>query len=214
VSIEEPRLLGDSTIRTDSEILRKILKTIIPTASEVYSPSDDSILMLDAISNIPLEGKEVLDIGTGSGILALFCALHGAKVIATDVDKSALTSAHKAARSLGVDLKVALSNLFSNVSERFDLVLFNPPYVPSSTIEDKTIDGGKKGVQLTVKFLDTVAEHLKIGGSALLLVSSRNDPGALMTEHPELDFSVVAKRALFFEELQVLRLSLRNKLTR
>jgi release factor glutamine methyltransferase len=205
--------LGESTIRTDSAILRKILKTIIPTASEVYSPSDDTILMLDAISNIPLDGKEVLDIGTGSGILALFCALHGANVTATDVDENALVSAQKAARSLGVDLKVALSNLFSSVSERFDLVLFNPPYVPSSTIEDKTIDGGKNGAQLTVKFLDTLAEHLKMAGSAFLLVSSMNDPRALMTAHPELDFSVVTKRALFFEELQVLRLSLRDKVT-
>jgi release factor glutamine methyltransferase len=169
--------------------------------------------MLDAISNIPLDGKEVLDIGTGSGILALYCALHGANVTATDVDENALVSAQKAARTLGVDLKVALSNLFSSVSERFDLVLFNPPYVPSSTIEDKTIDGGKNGAQLTVKFLDTLAEHLKMAGSAFLLVSSMNDPRALMTAHPELDFSVVTKRALFFEELQVLRLSLRDKVT-
>jgi release factor glutamine methyltransferase len=170
--------------------------------------------MIDAISNIALEGKQVLDVGTGSGIVALFCAFHGANVTATDVDESALLSAQNAARILGLDLKVALSDLFSNVSERFDLVLFNPPYVPSSSIEDNTINGGKKGAELIEKFLNTLAEHFEMDGSALLLVSSMNDPLALIAEHAEFDFSVVAKRALFFEELQVLRLSLRCNVTR
>lgn len=195
-------------------MLGKILRAIVPTANEVYSPSDDSLLMLDAISNIPLEGKEVLDVGTGSGILGLYCALHGANVTVTDVDESALILAQNAARSLGVDLNVAPSDLFSNVSGRFDLILLNPPYVPSSAIEDKTIDGGKRGAELIRKFLDTLAEHLKMGGSALLLVSSMNDPSALIAEHADFDFSVVARSALFFEELQVLSLSLRDNVAR
>jgi release factor glutamine methyltransferase len=195
-------------------MLRRILRATAQAASEVYSPSDDSLLMLDAISNAPLQGKEVLDIGTGSGILGLFCALHGAYVTVTDVDERALVSAQNAARSLGVDLKVTHSDLFSNVNARFDLVLFNPPYVPSSSIEDRTVDGGKRGTELIGKFLDSLAEHLVIGGSALLLVSTMNDPSALIAEHPEFCFSVVAKRALFFEELQVLRLSFRDNVVR
>jgi release factor glutamine methyltransferase len=200
--------VSEFTVQTDNEVLRRILRATAPAASEVYSPSDDSLLMLDAVSNTPLQGKEVLDVGTGSGILGLFCAMHGAHVTVTDVDERALVSAQNAARSLGVDLRVTLSDLFSKVSARFDLVLFNPPYVPSSSIEDRTVDGGKRGTELIGKFLDALPEHLIAGGSALLLVSTMNDSSALIAEHSEFCFSVVAKRALFFEELQVLRLSL------
>jgi release factor glutamine methyltransferase len=206
--------LGELTVRTNDEIVRKIMRAIIPTAIEVYSPSDDSVLMLDAMSNFPLEGKEVLDVGTGSGILGLSCALHGANVTITDIDERALLSVQNAARSLGVDLNVTRSDLFSNVSGRFDLVLFNPPYVPSSTIEDKTIDGGERGSELIGKFLDTLPGHLNMDGSALLLVNNMNDAPALIAEHPDFDFSVIAKRALFFEELQVLHLRFRNSATR
>jgi len=209
-SIQEPRLLGQPAVRIDDKILRKILRAIVPTAGGIYSPSEDSFLMLDAISNIPVEKKEVLDVGTGSGILGLFCALRGAKVTATDVDETALVHVQKAAWTLGVSLNAVLSDLFSNVGGRFDLVLFNPPYLPSTALEDRTVDGGKRGVGLMRRFLETLPRHLKAGGSALLLLSSLNDPSLLIADHPDLDFSVTARRALFFEELQVLRLRFRD----
>jgi release factor glutamine methyltransferase len=165
--------------------------------------------MLDAISNIPLEKKEVLDVGTGSGILGLFCALRGASMTATDVDETALAHVQKAARTLGVSLKTVLSDLFSNVDGRFDLVLFNPPYLPSAALEDRTVDGGKRGVGIMKRFLETLPKHLKAEGSALLLLSSLNDPSSLIAEHPDFDFSVTARRSLFFEEVQVLHLRFR-----
>ena len=210
VSIREPRLLGQPAIRIDDKILRKILQAIVPTAGGIYSPSEDSFLMLNAISNIPVEKKEVLDVGTGSGILGLFCALRGANVTATDVDETALVHVQKAARTLGVSLNTVLSDLFSNVSGRFDLVMFNPPYIPSAALEDRTVDGGKRGVGLMRRFLATLPTHLKAGGSALLLLSSLNDPSSLIAEHPDFDFSVAARHALFFEELQVLHLRFRD----
>jgi release factor glutamine methyltransferase len=206
--------LSQPTPRIDDNVLKKILHAIIPTSKGIYSPSEDSFLMLDAISNISVERKEVLDVGTGSGILGLFCALRGASVTVTDIDETALLFAQKAAQALGVRLNVVLSDIFSDVSGRFDLVLFNPPYLPSANLEDRTVDGGKRGAELTRRFIETLSGYLKPDGSALLLLSSLNDPPSLIAQHPEFNFSVLAKRALFLEELQVLNLRLRQNVVR
>lgn len=202
--------MSDPSARVDDRILRKVLRAILPLPAGIYSPGEDTFLMLDALSNIPVEKKEVLDVGTGSGILGLFVALHGATVTTIDTNEQALTRAREAAQTLGVSLKAVVSDLFSSVSGRFDLVLFNPPYLPSSSLEDRAVDGGKEGALLTRRFLKKLQEHLKSDGSALLLLSSQNNPGSLIAEHPEFDFSIVAKRPLFFEVLQVLRVKPRR----
>jgi release factor glutamine methyltransferase len=160
--------------------------------------------MLDAIAKLPVEGMQVLDVGTGSGILGLFCSARGAHVTVTDVDDSALQQAQKAAQVLGLSVQPVLSDLFSKVQGQFDLVLFNPPYLPSSGVEDRTVDGGKSGTTLSGRFLDELPRHLNRDGTALLLLSTLNDPTSLLGAYPEFQSSVMVKRSLFFEELQVL----------
>lgn len=188
----------------------KIIRAIGPTPTSVYYPSDDSYLMLDALARFPLQGKKVLDIGTGSGVLALFCASHGAQVTATDIDVSSLRQAQDAAEVLGLKLETTLSNMFSEVHEQFNLVLFNPPYLPSSTIHDRTVDGGSGGTMLSERFLEELPSHLKRDGTALLLASSLNETACWPERYREFQFSVVARRSLFFEELQVLGIRFRE----
>jgi release factor glutamine methyltransferase len=195
--------------RVDDGVARKVLRAILPVPEGIYSPSDDSFLMLDVLSALTVQKKEVLDVGTGSGILGLCCAMRGAKVTITDQDEEALRHAHKAAQTLGVNLTALVSDLFSNISGQFDLVIFNPPYLPSTSREDSTVDGGNAGAMLSRKFLEDLGNHLKSDGHALLLVSSLNDPSSLIAEHSEYAFSVLGKRHLFFEELEVLSLKFR-----
>ena len=198
----------------ESEILKRVLQAIGNPPGEVYAPSDDSFLMVGAIPTGNLAGKNVLDLGTGSGVLGLYCALQGALVTLSDIDGIALQHAREAAKSLGVDLDTAKSDLFSNVCETFDLVLFNPPYLPSVTVKDRAIDGGLMGADVIRRFLLELPNHLKKDGTALMLVSSMNDIPSLVQEYSEFEFSSVAKRPLFFEELQVLRVRFRDSLAR
>ena len=170
--------------------------------------------MLEAISAISVEKQKVLDLGTGSGILGLYCALRGADVTVTDIDETALHCANDSAQRLEVTIKTVKSDLFSEISEQFDIVLFNPPYLPSKTLEDRTVDGGKSGVTITERFLDALQAHLNKDGIALLLLSSQNEPTAIMARHPAFEASVMAKRPLFFEELQVLGLRFRENAAR
>jgi release factor glutamine methyltransferase len=200
------------TIQNSNEILRKILAAMGSIPPQVYAPGDDTFLMVDAIATLSVEGKNVLDLGTGSGMLGLYCALRWADVTAADIDELAIRHTADAARLLGVELKLVVSDLFSNTPSQFDLVLFNPPYLPSEGTHDGTVDGGSGGRDLVIRFLEELPGHLRKGGIALLLVSSLNSPNTVRNRYDNFEFSTIAKRALFFEELEVLRVRLRNDL--
>ena len=147
----------------------------------VYEPSEDSFLME---KNLPenLSRKKVLEIGCGSGILSIACASRGAEVTAVDINENALDATERLAVLKGVQDKVKLveSDLFDKINEKFDLILFNPPYVPSSEIDKKLKGnrawaGGKKGKKVIEKFLKEFEDHLKKKSVCLLLVSSLNE---------------------------------------
>ncbi len=182
----------------------QILHAINDLPGRTYAPNDDSFLIIDVLSNLLLHDKKVLDIGTGSGILGLFCAQNGAHVTVTDVDDTILENVSAAASELGLEIKTIKSNMFLKIDGQYDIVLFNPPYLPSTRIEDSTIDGGVHGRRFIDQFFEGLATHLKHDGLALLLVSSLNDPHSIVQKHPEYSITVAARRSLFFEELQAL----------
>ena len=190
--------------------IQGILEAIGKPPAEVYAPSDDTFLMIDALSTLSLRDKEVLDLGTGSAVLGLICAQMGAHVTIVDIEDSALRNAEAAARKLNLTIKATKSDIFSNVTGGFDVVLFNPPYLPSDEIRDRAVDGGIGGREVMDRFLKELPLHLNKDGFALLLVSSINEPHVIIDSHPELSFTVVATRKLFFEELQVLLCKVRN----
>lgn len=197
----------------DDVALKRILATTNSGPSAVYAPSDDSFLMIDAIAPLQLNGRKVLDIGTGSGILGLYCAMRGAQVTASDVDELALEQVARNAEALGLQINLRLSDLFSDIPERFNLILFNPPYLPSAEINDRSVDGGHDGTMRVHRFLEELPSHFDRRAEALLLLSSINHPASVQFRHRNLKFSTVARKSLFFEELQVLRVRLRHDLT-
>ena len=186
----------------------RILRAIGTPSRTVYPPSDDSFLMLQVLLNIEFNDLTVCDIGTGSGILGLFCAIQGAEVTVTDINEIALRETLVAAKKLKVSISSVLSDVFSGVNGKFDYVLFNPPYLPSEEISDSAVDGGQYGLSLTRKFLNGLPSRLRKNGHGLLLLSSLNNPTKVVSEYPEFSFGLLATRTVFFEELQVLGLRL------
>jgi release factor glutamine methyltransferase len=166
--------------------------------------------MLEAISDFPFEGRETLDVGTGSGILGLYAATQGAILTVSDIDATAICRVENVAQLLRVTIRTIVSDLFSKIKGQFDVIMFNPPYLPSMAIEDATIDGGRKGRVLAEKFLRLLPLHLKKDGTAFLLLSNLNDPASMIRDHPKFSIIVAKRRTSFFEELQVLQLTFRN----
>jgi ribosomal protein L11 methyltransferase len=80
---------------------------------------------LRALDDLPLEGRRVLDLGTGTGILAIAAARRGAHVLAVDVDPLAIDAAHANAKRNGVSLEVRLGDIEVVGDARFDVVVAN-----------------------------------------------------------------------------------------
>ncbi|MEA2053861.1 MAG: HemK2/MTQ2 family protein methyltransferase [Candidatus Thermoplasmatota archaeon] len=166
----------------------------------VYPPSEDSYFLIQCIN----VGKErVLDMGTGTGIIALHAAKEGAVVTAVDKNEKAVKNAKENADNNGIKLTVRQSDLFSNVKESFDVIIFNPPHLPSDKTEEAW-EGGKDGVEITEKFLGGASYHLNSGGKIYIILSTLGNIKKLIGEFkPYYQFEELGKLSLFFEKLVV-----------
>jgi release factor glutamine methyltransferase len=154
---------------------------------EVYEPSEDTFLMLDTV-NVKQKDK-VLEIGTGCGVIALFCAQKGADVICSDINPHAVELTKKNydvnREMIKGSFKVRKGDLFTVVEkdEKFDVIIFNPPYLPTTQDElvggsgwfDVATNGGVDGLSITKRFIDNVKKFLCEKGRAYIVFTSLSD---------------------------------------
>ena len=167
----------------------------------VYKSSDDSYLLLKHVEEL-VRGS-VLDMGTGSGIQAVAAALKPdvEYVLAVDINPEAVEAAKEIAAHAGVisKMRFLVSDLFTNVKERFDWIIFNPPYLPSEgDVEDPTWAGGESGGETIERFLGEATSHLVLGGSILMIVSSET---GLNSGDYGYVWNILEEKTLFFETL-------------
>lgn len=177
---------------------------------DVYQPAEDTYLLLRAALAEARPGTLALEIGCGSGFISQELGAKVARLLATDVNPHAV----RAAKARGIE--VIRADLFRGIKGKFDLILFNPPYLPTQSEErtgqwiDYALDGGESGRQTVDRFIEDLAGHLRPGGRALLLISSLTG----LTEVQEtaaaarLTAEVVAGEQCFFERLHVLCLKI------
>ncbi|ODS41975.1 MAG: protoporphyrinogen oxidase [Candidatus Altiarchaeales archaeon IMC4] len=180
----------------------------LKTHRDVYEPAEDSYLLAENIDAKP--GETVLDVGTGSGIQAIVAAKTAKSVLAVDINPKAVKLATSNAELNGVkNVEFRVSDLFENAGGRFDLIIFNPPYVPSyeTDLLGKAWAGGKDGREVIDRFLCEAGEHLTDEGRFLLLVSSLNKIDELGHEFKKhgFGFEAVAEKKLFFERPYVVK---------
>ena len=174
----------------DSHLFQKFLKkTLIPQAKRPNSNYPSSTA-----------SPKLLDMGTGSGILAKTAAkiLGNENVTAADINPKAIAITKKSG------IKSIKSNLFSNIKQKFDIIIFNAPYLPLDPREPKdsqtATTGGKRGDEISIKFLRQAKKHLNKNGKIYLLISSLTPMGQIK----KFKHKIVARKKIFMEELLIL----------
>jgi release factor glutamine methyltransferase len=171
----------------------------------VFKPIVDTWMLAEELRRHPrLAGAEVLDLCTGSGALAVAAAVHGARrVTAVDVSHRAVLTARLNARLNGARVRTLRGDLLAPVAgERFDLIMSNPPYVPSGggalprRGRERAWEGGPAGRALLDRICDDAPRHLRPGGSLLLVQSSISGEQATLERlrAAGLEARVIARR--------------------
>lgn len=177
---------------------------------EIYQPAEDSYFLSEVLTNYLSDKSKqikILDMGSGSGIQAQTCRKLGFKNILTaDINKEAVNQLKKQG------FKSIYTDLFSKIDKnKFDLIIFNPPYLPEHKYDkEKDTTGGKKGYETILNFLNQAKFHLNNKGSILLLFSSLSHPKIILEKTENLSYKckILSQKRIFFEELFVCELYL------
>ncbi|MFO8077179.1 MAG: HemK2/MTQ2 family protein methyltransferase [Thermoplasmatota archaeon] len=187
----------------------------------VYDPAEDTFLLLDALDVDSLDS--VFEMGTGTGIISLACALKAKKVVCSDINPNAVELVKKNILvnndRLESMIDVRLGSLFNVLreDEEFDLIIFNPPYLPTTEDEyvddhgwfDKAVSGGKTGLDVTILFLEGLSDYLSNEGRAFIIVSS-NSPKEIyqrILKNYDLISKTVATQSFSEETIEVRRIT-------
>jgi len=174
----------------------------------IYQPAEDSYLLQEVlkkkIKKLLKENQElsVLEIGPGSGIqLETLKELGVKRILAVDINPESV----KHCTELGFNC--IKSNLFENIKEKFNVILFNPPYLPRNPEEDEesqiATTGGKKGSEVVNKFLKQAKDFLKKDGKIFLLTSDLTKDIFWRAWKKKK----IARKKIFFEELSIWELT-------
>lgn len=147
----------------------------------VYSPSEDTFLIIDYIKNMDFRGKRILEVGCGCGIVSLYVSYNGGNVDAVDVDYRAVENTRYNSKLNGLSVNAFYSDLFSEVKDTYDVIIFNPPYIEEEDEfeEDIAIIGG---TELIIRFIRESVSHLKSDGEILMIMYEHNDLDRIFDE--------------------------------
>ncbi|MDA8354796.1 MAG: methyltransferase [Actinomycetota bacterium] len=155
------------------------LSLIVPPSVQPITPT--SHLLGRAVLDEAKKGERVLDMGTGCGVNAILAATKGASVVAVDVNPEAVRTARANAERNGVAdrIDVRASDVFSEVPESFDMMVFDPPFRwfrPRDLAEAATTDENYRAM---TQFFAEARSHLEQGGRMLIFFGTSGDIGYL-----------------------------------
>ncbi len=151
-------------------------------------PETEEMAMM-AVQAVEEEGASVLDLCTGSGAIAIaVCkelekAEKKAKITATDISEEALALAQENAEANEADILFVQSDLFSRIRGKFDVIITNPPYIPTAEIDTLqrevrdfeprlALDGGADGMDIYRRIAAEALEYLNKGGVLIMEVGA------------------------------------------
>lgn len=145
--------------------------------SNVLIPRQDTETLVEQVLKIVKPGMKVLDLCTGSGCVLISVLKNAPELtgVGSDISKTALQVAKENAKMHEVDADWIRSDLFDNIIETFDVIMANPPYIPTGEIlslmpevrdfePENALDGGADGLDFYRKIAGQVKDYLNPGG--------------------------------------------------
>ena len=145
--------------------------------SNVLIPRQDTETLVEQVLKIVKPGMKVLDLCTGSGCVLISVLKNALELtgMGSDISKTALLVAKENAKLHEVDAEWVRSDLFDNITETFDVIMANPPYIPTGEIlslmpevrdfePENALDGGADGLDFYRKITEQVKDYLNPGG--------------------------------------------------
>jgi release factor glutamine methyltransferase len=195
--------------KCDRVVLERIRGIPIVVFPGVFHPKLflSTTLLLDSLSQLKFGmNSSVLDLGTGTGVCAIFIAMKGMRVTATDVSPIAVRCAKVNAmvNNLEDRIRVLEGDLFQPIEkQKFDLIIFNPPYYDGKPTY--WAEYAWRGENVLHRFAEALGAHLTPKGRALLSVSTEVDLLAVKKELQENGFEAceIRKRRIPGETIYV-----------
>jgi release factor glutamine methyltransferase len=182
---------------------------VMPSVFNPKVPRTGEFLAAQLDSRLVGPEAEVLDMGTGSGVCAVIAARHARRVVAVDINPAAVRCAGINALLNHVEHKIDVrhGDLFAPVEERFDIVLFNPPFLLGTPRDDR--DRAWRSNDVAERFAAGLGAHLKPDGFALVLLSTFGDAPVFLEEFLKQGcaVSLLARRRFVNETLAVFKLT-------
>ncbi|HKT73602.1 MAG TPA: methyltransferase [Steroidobacteraceae bacterium] len=183
---------------------------VTPSVFNPKVPRTGEFLAAQIDSRLAGAHSEVLDMGTGCGVGAVFAAKYARRVVAVDINAAAVRCAGINALLNHAEDKIEVrhGDLFAPVQgERFDLILFNPPFLRGAPRDDR--DRAWRSSDIAERFAASLSDHLKPGGSALVLLSSFGAAEFFLEQfrHHGHAIRMIAERRFINEALAVFQLT-------
>lgn len=178
---------------------------------DVLIPRFDTEILVEKSLEYASDGMKVLDMCTGSGCIAVSYALQcrergydNVAVNAVDISSAALSVAADNAMRAGVDINYIRSDMFTGVSGMYDMILSNPPYIPTRDIEELepevrtsepvgALDGHEDGLFFYRILAAESPSHLKAGGRLIMEIgyNQADNVCSLLEQNKFADIEVI-----------------------
>lgn len=160
----------------------EFLNITIPFSRHTLTPRQETEILADMIINDNKNSRdlEILDLCTGSGCLGIAMANNlNARVTMSDISRKAIRRASRNARLNNAKVEIVRSNLFDNITSTFDIIISNPPYIPTTDVRDLekevrkfdprlALDGGEDGLDFYRIIADKGYQYLRDSGKIYL----------------------------------------------
>lgn len=194
---------------------KEFMKLMFFVDKDVLIPRQDTEILVEEVISIAkkINAKNILDLCTGSGAIAVSLAkyLPQTEITAIDISNEALKIAKKNAISNNVENQITFisSDMFTNLNEeKFDIIVSNPPYIKTNVIEELdmqvknepyiALDGGKDGLEFYKKIINESYQYLKFNGYLCLEIGFDQKIDVMeLIENTERFIGTYSKKDLF-----------------